>query len=410
VQTTTSVAELNAASERWQTRLVGYHDLNGHGDGMQLLKVGRYAYVAHLGEHDMALSILDCADPSTPRLVRQLPHPPNTHCHKVQIAGNLLIQNRELPYFAQKGDHGGARHEAGIVTYDLSDPTDPRPVGRFDVEGAGVHRMWCTDGRYAHVASSWPGYRERVYLILDVSDPAHPHPAGMWHIPGTGPGETDGWDLEPNQHAYVHGIIPEGDRAYVSCVDGGVVIADISDLAHPRMISRINWMPPFGGYTHTAMPLPARGLVIAVCESVKNSLAEDGDKRVWVIDVRNERQPVTLSTFPRPVPPPGSPWKDYDERPQRYGPHNVHEHRPHYGYRNDRLIFWTCYNAGLRIVDLTDPSRPEEVGYFVPPAPAGQAAPQINDVFVDDDRLIYLTDRHNGGLYVVEYEGPEPRP
>src|SRR5581483_8088276 len=198
------------------------------------------------------------------------------------------------------------------------------------------------------------------------------------------------------------GIIPEGDRAYVSCVDGGVAIVDNSDLANPRTISRINWMPPFGGYAHTAMPLPSRGLVIGVCESVKDTCEEDGDKRVWVIDVRNERQPVTISTFPRPVPPPGSPWKDYCDRPQRFG--------PHYGYRNEYLLFATFYNAGLRIVDLTNPFRPEEVGYFVPPPPPGQAAPQINDVYVDEDRLIYLTDRHNGGLYVVEYEGPDPRP
>ena len=33
----------------------------------------------------------------------------------------------------------------------------------------------------------------------------------------------------------------------------------------------------------------------------------------------------------------------------------------------------------------------------------------IDAVFVDDDGLIYLTDRHNGGLYVVEYDGPTPK-
>jgi hypothetical protein len=398
---------MNAQSEGWNTRLVGYHDLNGHGDGMQLLKVGKYAYVAHLGVHDMALSILDCSDPAAPQLVRQIPHPENTHCHKVQIAGNLLIQNLERPYFATK-DRTSVPHQAGIALYDLSDAADPRPIGRFDVEGAGVHRMWCVDGRYAHVASSWPGYSERVYLIVDVSDPAHPRKAGLWHIPGTKAGEEGGWEWLPGQHAYVHGIVPHGDRAYISIVDGGTVIADISDVANPRTISRINWHPPYGGYAHTSMPLPSRGLVLAVCESVKETCEEDGDKRIWVIDVRYEQQPVIISSFPRPVPPPGSPWSDYCERPRRFGPHNVHESRPHYGYRSERLIFSTYYNAGLRIVDLTDPFRPEEVGYFVPPAPAGQMAPQTNDVFVDEDRLIYITDRYNGGLYIVAYDGEWP--
>ncbi|HZR99786.1 MAG TPA: hypothetical protein VFE37_13825 [Chloroflexota bacterium] len=409
MQTLTNVAEMNAKSERWNTRLVGHHDLNGQGDGMQLLKVGQYAYVAHLGVHDMALSILDCADPSAPKLVRQIPHFENTHSHKVQIAGNLLIQNLEKPYFAQKGPQA-AKHQAGIITYDLTDPTDPRPIGRLEVEGAGVHRMWMTDGKYAHVASSWPGYHERVYLIADVSDPAHPQKAGIWHIPGTKDGEQPEWLSFPGQHAYVHGIIPEGNRAYVSIVDGGMAIVDISDVANPKTISHINWHPPFGGYNHTSMPLPSRGLVLCVCESVKETVAEDGDKRIWVVDVREERQPVIRSSFPRPTPPAGSPWKDYDERPRRFGPHNVHENRPHYGYRSEHLIFSTWYNAGLRITDLSNPDRPEEVGYFVPPAPEGQGAPQINDVFVDEQRLIYLTDRYNGGMYIVEYEGPDITP
>jgi hypothetical protein len=409
VQTLTNVREMNARSERWNTRLVGHHNLNGHGDGMQLLKVGPYCYVAHLGVHDMALSILDCSDPSAPKLVRQIPHFENTHSHKVQIAGNLLIQNLERPYFAQRTP-SAAKHQAGILLYDLTDPTDPRPIGRFEVEGAGVHRMWMVDGKYAHVASTWPGYHERVYLIVDVSDPTNPKAVGIWHIPGTKDGEEPEWLSFPGQHAYVHGVIVEGNRAYVSCVDAGTAIVDISDLAHPKTISHINWHPPYGGYCHTSMPLPSRGLVLAVCESVKETVAEDGDKRIWVIDVREERQPVIISSFPRPRPAPGLPWKDYDERPLRFGPHNVHELRPHYGYRSEYLIFSTWYNAGLRITDLSDPSRPEEVGYFVPPPPEGQAAPQINDLFVDNDRLIYLTDRYNGGLYIVEYEGPDITP
>lgn len=51
------------------------------------------------------------------------------------------------------------------------------------------------------------------------------------------------------------------------------------------------------------------------------------------------------------------------------------------------------------------PGAVQEVGYFVPPTPSEQAAPQINDVFVDVDGLIYITDRISGGFYVVEYTG-----
>jgi hypothetical protein len=38
----------------------------------------------------------------------------------------------------------------------------------------------------------------------------------------------------------------------------------------------------------------------------------------------------------------------------------------------------------------------------MPETPPGQGAPQINDLYVDDSKLIYATDRITGGLYVVE--------
>jgi len=41
-----TVADIQAQSENWNLRVIGHHDLNGHGDGMQLLKQGRYVYLA----------------------------------------------------------------------------------------------------------------------------------------------------------------------------------------------------------------------------------------------------------------------------------------------------------------------------------------------------------------------------
>jgi len=60
--------------------------------------------------------------------------------------------------------------------------------------------------------------------------------------------------------------------------------------------------------------------------------------------------------------------------------------------------------AGMRITDISDPDRPREIGHFLPPLP-GEAAPEINDLYVDANKLIYLTDRRNGGIYIVEYTG-----
>lgn len=364
---------------------------------MQLLKAGRYVYIAHLGLSPMALTIVDAEDPEEPRVITQIPHAPNTHAHKVQIAGEILIQNQELPPFAKKDPN--IPHEAGIRVYDISRPAAPREIGYFRVPGKGVHRMWFSDGRYAHVASTMDGFRERVYLIVDLSNPSSPRKAGLWWIPGTREGEEPprGWVPFPGEHFYVHGIIPHGNRAYVSMVDAGMAILDISDIASPKLVSRLDWSPPYGGYTHTTLPLPGRGLVVATDESIKDN-CQEGDKRVWVVDIREERNPVTVSSFPVPQ-------GDFCKRGLRFGPHNVHENRPG-SFQSEKLFFVTYYNAGLRIVDLRNPYRPEEVGYFIPPPPEGQAAPMFNDLFVDSDGLIYVTDRIRGGLYILEYTGP----
>lgn len=244
------------------------------------------------------------------------------------------------------------------------------------------------------------GIKERAYLIADLSDPSNPKQAGVWWIPGTKQGEEipPDWTPFPGEHFYVHGVIPYNGRAYAALVDAGMAIVDILDVSKPKTISRIDWSPPFGGYAHTTLPLPDRKLVVAVDESVKYD-CQEGEKRVWLIDIREERNPVIVSTCPVPE-------GDFCKRGLRFGPHNVHENRPG-SFQSENLIFVTYYNAGLRVFDIRNQYRPEEIGFFIPPPPEGQKAPMFNDLYVDTDGLIYVTDRIKGGLYILEYTGPK---
>jgi hypothetical protein len=59
---------------------------------------------------------------------------------------------------------------------------------------------------------------------------------------------------------------------------------------------------------------------------------------------------------------------------------------------------------GVRVFDISNQFHPQEVGHYVPPAPAGSRldAIQMNDVYVDENRLIYAIDRINGGLHILE--------
>ena len=410
MDTLSNVRGMQAAADTLNMRLIGHNDLNGYGDAMQVVKKGDYVYVAHVGLSPLALTILDCSDPTNPRVVRQIEHPPNTHNHKVQIVGNVLIQNSEVPYFGQVT--ADPAPVTGLVIYHLDDPTDPRPLSFYSVPGTGVHRIWYEEAPYAHIAGCLPDVRGRSYHIVDLSDPSRPTMTGCWWIPGTKDGDAQPWEADssgtgtnPAGHAIttigVHGAIPHGNRSYVSCLDAGFALLDISELSQPRLLGRVNWCPPYGGFLHTSMPLPSRGLVLCACETLRPTLEADGDKRIWVVDVRNERQPVVISSFPRPQPPPGSPWKTYWDRPLSFGPHNLHENRPG-SFQSETLIFSTWNNAGLRLYDVSDADRPTEVAHFNPEPPPGQEAPKANDLYVDADGLIYLTDRLKGGLYVVE--------
>jgi hypothetical protein len=403
---TSEIARMQAGAESSGFRLVGHHDLAGHGDGMQVVKQGDIVYVAHLGSGPMALSVLDCADPTAPRLLCQLPHPPNTHRHKVQVVGDVLVQNSEIPiYWEPKSDEPGV---AGLCVLDVSDPAEPRQIGFHPVGSRGVHRFWYSEPPYAHIAAFVPGVDVLAYQIVDLSDPTRPSMAGAWWVPGSHPDDTDAWqgfDDGGLTFVEVHSPIPAGDRAYVACSDAGMAIVDISDVSAPTTVSRISWSPPYGGKVHTCLPLLDRGLVVAVSEVLPAQFERpDSAKLIWLVDIRDEHQPVTIATFPEPTPGPGTPWSSYRERPGRFGPHNVHENRPG-SFISDRLIFSTYYNAGLRVYDIDDPLRPEAVAHFVPPTPEGQDAPQLNDLYVDDQRLVYVTDRITGGLYIVEYVG-----
>jgi len=106
------------------------------------------------------------------------------------------------------------------------------------------------------------------------------------------------------------------------------------------------------------------------------------------------RPPRGAPRFPVPV-------GDYCTRGLRFGPHNLHENRPG-TFQSDHIVFVTYFNAGLRVYDTSDPVAPREVASFVPEAPAGQPAIQFNDVLVDPDENIFVTDRVRGGLYILK--------
>jgi hypothetical protein len=372
-----------ATREALHLELVGHSDLDGCGDGMQIMRHRDALYVGHHGPSGMGTSVLDVSDITTPRLVRQIPASKGTHSHKVQVADGLLLANEE-------SFGGGDEFSAGMIVYDVSEPLDPKRIGYFQSGGLGVHRIVYTGGRYAYMSAIPEGFDDRIWIVVDLSDPEQPVEAGRWWWPGqwTGGGETPTWP-EGKRFAAHHALL-DGATAYLGYGDAGLVVLDIDDVGAPKMIGHLPWSP--GGSTHTCLPLPGRGLLIATDEATSDRCAEES-KYVRVIDVSDPSNPRVVSICPEPQ-------GDYCERGMRFGPHNLHENRPG-TYSSETIAFVTYFNAGLRVYDLSRAEAPTEVAFWEPATPTGQEAPQINDLFIDDELNIFVSDRITGGLYVL---------
>jgi hypothetical protein len=392
-------------------RLLANHRLDGFGgmgEGMSVQIAPdrrRILWLAHEGGPKNFTGV-DVSDPRDPRLLVQTALP------GVRMRSNSLEVVENLLAVAYQTAEPGLR-PAGFELFDVSTPEAPRSIAFFDASGPhsrGVHQLWFCDGEYVHLSSGASDFQPRnplddqMYRIVDVRRPSRPVEVGRWWLPGIREGDAE---PPPPRHraeddcgfrAHNTNVYPRRpDRAYLGYLDGGMVILDIGDKAHPRLVTRWDNSPPYAGFTHTALPLLDRNLLVVTDESVEDNAA-DWPKLVWILDARQENNPVPIATCP--LSPDG-----FAGHGGRFGAHNLHENVPlPTSWQSDQLIFGTFFSGGLRAYDLSDPYRPVEVAAFVPPAPEGSpcGTVQLNDVFVDERGIVYTVDRHVGGLYILE--------
>ena len=387
---------------RHNFELLAHSDQGGRGDGVQIMVHKGHAYIGHLFSD--GVTVLDVSDAKSPRPVNFIPAPPGSWSLHLQAYEDLLLVVNAANSFARRGQSQDDVFTAGMRVFDISTPSQPREIGFMPVEGRGVHRIWYVGGRYAYVSAMLSGFTGAVLLIVDMAEPSRPEPVGKWWIPGMweAGGESTNW--ESNRRPSLHHPIVAGSTAYGGWRAGGLALVDVSEPSEPRLLAHHNWSPPFGGGTHTALPLPDRDLVI-VAEEASAQNCEAQLKYVWVVDVREPTNPVTIATFPTPAE------DDYCAKGGYFGPHNLHENRPG-AFQSSSLIFATYQNAGVRAFDISDAFHPKQAGYFVPPPPErmfdtrpGQSlVTKSSDVFVDANGIAYLTD-WNGGLYILQYTG-----
>jgi hypothetical protein len=381
-------------------RLLG-HDPSAAWGGGSLVEVKKgYAFVGAVGgssyDGKEGFTVHDVSDPHRPHKVFEFIAPPGVHMHKLRlVADDLLYVNAErLP--GKKGE--GAR--CGFFIFDISTPTAPKQVGFYDLPGGGPHRFGVDNTRkLAFFPNDAPGWNNRVIWTMDISDPLKPEVLSTWGLPWQkADGKEKGNDTRPAETTCtLHGPpMIRGDRMYAAFWGGGVAIIDCTDLRNMKLKGHVTWSPPFVGSTHTAWPIGKRPYLVATDEARAKQNYWDS-QFMWVIDIREESNPVTLSTwFPER--------EKYFNRGGRFGAHNILENISDEGpWAN--LVFLTYFNAGLRAVDVSDVLRPKEVGYYVPALPEGQKAIQSNDVGTDEFGRLYLIDRGGAGMHIVEYTG-----
>lgn len=424
-------------------RRLGHLDLPGAG---QVTVAGHYAYVGHIpNKQNLGTSIIDIADPADPKLVATVTlDDPTSHSHKVRVAGDLMVVNHErnpTPIGRRAEQMPGVRRElnaalgrdptraelaqrlnvteadiaeiekaekqpyanGGVRIYDVSDPCKPKFIHHHLTGGIGVHRF-DMDERYAYLSTEMDGFVGNILVTYDLADPKKPREVSRWWMPGQNiaAGETPSWSGKRHR---LHHALRFGDEMWASCWHGGFRVVDIADIARPKTVASYNYHPPFPEPTHTAMPVPVKigGKRIALTideEDQAQSANEEEARRgrlhagMMLFDVSDLANVKPLSLFE--VSEIDSPFAR--TAGARFGAHQFHERM------TGTLVHAVWFSAGLRIVDVADPSAPREVGYFIPDPVAGRSAPQSNDVVLDSRGLIYVVDRL-AGFDVLEFNG-----
>lgn len=436
--------------EAHNMRLVGYNDLQGRSAYQPTIHKQGDRYIAYIGHHGgtddvpkpinkmtgqpefNGTSILDVTDPANPKYLRHIPGLEGTY----EAGGAQMVRicdGKDLP----KGDRnkyymlrvfGGQAHEI----WDVTEPTNPSLLVRLDGLRDTHKNWWECDTGIAYLVSGAPGWRtRRMTQVYDLSDPTKPVHIRDFGLPGQEPGATGTVPTE------LHGPIstgPQGNRVYFGygTNKGGVLqIVDREKLLNgPKeptpenlrypVIGQLDMLPINGA--HTTFPLgkmqiaefakdkdgKTRDIVMIVDEQILNE-CQEARQMVWFVDVTVETRPMVVSNFNVP-----EASGHFCDRGGRFGAHSSNESMAPVFYK--KLAFVTWFNAGVRAIDVRDPFHPKEAGYFIPAITEAtdkrcikvngqdrcKVAIQSNNVETDDRGYIYVVDRANTGLHILD--------
>ncbi len=448
-------SDMEGTVEAENVQLVGYNDLQGRETLVVTTKSddanGNWVYVGHHesyydGEQRFnpitnemewnGTSILEISDPANPRLVWHIPNEVNANSRGVTVVYDYSFDGSGRDYLIRNSEAG---EDLKFQIFDItSRDTDPSGIALVSEitgtppnscgPGCGgdfiqrAHKGWWSEETgYYYSAAGEPGFGGALVQIWDLRDPEDPVFVGRaW-----GPGQKDGEEGFEGQYAHHPIVDEENDRIYAGFREAGHTASwDISDPANPTLVWMIDTSPPGRG-PHTVSPIVydevpnfmgdalPRTYALVVDEAGGQDIAPCSNgvrAKSYMYDITQEDSPFPVSTWQVPV-------DGYCEKGGRFGPHQSAETVNGSINRFEDKIAWIAYfNAGVRVIDLSDPYNLREIGYYIPeptqnshPIVEGQPIViQIDDVDLDHRGLAYASDRAGGGLFILEYTGPMP--
>jgi hypothetical protein len=440
--------------EALNMRLVGYSDLQARSSYQPVIQKQGDRVILYVGHHGGSrdipkpmnpltgqaefngTSVVDVTDPAKPKYLKHIPGVEGLG----EAGGAQMVRTcagKDLP----KGDpakfyllrpYGGQGHEV----WDVTDPSNPTLLTRIVMGLRDTHKSWweCDTG-IAYLVSGAPGWRvKRMAQIYDMSDPGKPVHIRDFGLPGQEPGATG------TIPADMHGPIstgPKGNRVYFGYgTDKGGVMQIVDrdkllngpkeptpdNLAYPE-VSKLQ-LAGWNG-AHTTFPMlqmkidefakdkdgQTRDIIMIVNEQIRNE-CQEARQMVWFADVTLEKTPTMISTFVVP-----ESMGHFCDRGGRFGAHSSNESMAAVYYKKVAMV--TYFNAGVRAIDVRNPYQPKEIGYYVPAITENtdkrciqvdgkercKTAIQSNNVETDERGLIYVVDRANTGLHILELTG-----
>jgi len=325
----------------------------------------------YLSTQGHGVMVIDASDPADPRLVETLTTPAFEHTWeslKYNPARQLLAATSyQDPYFD---------------IYNVSDCAHPVLDASIKLtpNNVGHAGNWAPDGRTYYASQNYRGAGS-VLTAIDTSDPAHPALLVNEVLPIPGQGRPH--DISFNASgtiAYVQQPGQFGNNDFVSG-ENGLVLLDVSQIQHrvanPKIstISTLFWNN--GGQGQQSLPVTYGGktYLIETDESGSGGVAGRAGACARalspfgfasIINVNNPQDPFIVSKLRLQVDDPTK-CAVNDDAPNTgsfgYDSHYCNVNR----LDNPTMLACGYFEAGMRLFDISNPSRPWEIGYFNPP-------------------------------------------